>query len=1400
MVACALFLFASAFLMLVRRALKALWVGGAAAFSVCLLAGSPAGAQTAHFSGVTVNLTGGYYEPAGVALDAGGNVFFTGTDPETENIGVYEIVAASGYTTVNQLASNYAFSQPGALAVDASGNVFTSDLASGTVYEILAPQYTTVKVLPSINSQSSGIAVDKNGNVFVSYLYKNSVNEIPAPGYTTITVPLGNSATNDFNQPAGLAVDGNGDLFVADSVNGQVKEMVAVNGSIPANATVNIVGSGFTYPHGVALDAYGNLYVTDGIVKELLAVNGSIPSGASGVTLGSGFSDPDGVAVDASGNVFVADDGNNAVYEVETGRGNFGSVNVGSTSASAMPLTFTFDTAGTLGSTTVLTQGATGLDFTDAGSDTCTAGTVYNAGNTCTVNVKFSPQFPGPRYGSVELLSTTGALLATGYVQGTGVGPNVTFAMNASGTLQPAAQFSVGSGFSAPAGVAVDASRNIFVADFLTNKVQEITAASALTSVVTLATGFSYPNNLVVDGSGNIFLGDPGDSAVKEIVAAGGYTTIHTLGSGFNTPSGVAVDGRGNVYVADYSTKDVYEMLAVNGTIPASPTIRILASELGEPDGVAVDGSGNVFVANLVGGTVQEIVAVNGVIPSVPTINTIGTGFNNPYDVVVDGSGNVYVANFDGGMVQEMVADSGYSTVLTLGGGFMTPAAVGLDAHGNVLVADLNNHAVDFLDFEDAPSPTFADTEVSFTSSDSPQTITVTNLGNAPLVFAKPTTGTSPSVPAGFTWDTSSTCQQTTPSSPAPFQLAGGASCTMALDFAPTTTGSISGFLQWTDNALNSAGNQEAIQLVGNGTAGPLVTFSATSLSFGSVTVGQASGSQTVTLTNTGSAALQISSIVYGGGDSSSFVFGNSCGASLAVGANCSIQGHFAPTTGGPLMSSLVITDNAGNSPQTITFSGTGLAPDLIFGPPTLPNFPATNVGQTSSPQTLAVVNLGPGTLLLSNIAITGANANQFKLSNPCGTTVASDTSCILNVSFAPTQAGTAVANISFTDNAAGSPQTMALNGTGVVTPATMTSPAPGSTLTGSTVTFNWTTGAGVTQYDLHVGTTGAGSSNIFGGTVTGQSKSLTGIPTTGGTLNVRLYSFISGAWQYIDYTYTEINVPVPATMTSPMPDSTLTSSSATFTWTVGNLVTQYDLHVGTTGAGSSNIFGGAVTGQSKTVTGIPTSGGTLNVRVLSLIHGAWQYNDYVYTESNAVPAAMTSPTPGGILAGSAVAFAWTAGTEVTQYDLHIGTTGAGSSNIFAGTVAGQSKSVTGIPTTGGTLNVRLLSLINGVWQYADYTYTEATAAPATLTSPPPGSTLTGSSATITWTTGSLVTEYDLHVGTTGAGSSNIFGGTVTGQSKSVTGIPTTGGTLNVRLYSLIGGVWQYVDYTYKEQ
>ena len=368
--------------------------------------------------------------------------------------------------------------------------------------------------------------------------------------------------------------------------------------------------------------------------------------------------------------------------------------------------------------------------------------------------------------------------------------------------------------------------------------------------------------------------------------------------------------------------------------------------------------------------------------------------------------------------------------------------------------------------------------------------------------------------------------------------------------------------------------------------------------------------------------------------------------------------------------------------------------------------------------------------------------------------------------------------------------------------PASITSPAPGSTLTSSTVLFSWTTGSQVVQNLLHVGTTGVGSSNIFGGAVTGQSQSVKGIPTTGATLYVRLYSQANGAWQYLDYTYTEESPAAPAAITSPAPGSTLTGSSVSFSWTAGSDVTQYVLHVGTTGVNSSNIFGGAVTGDSKNITGIPATGGTLYVRLYSFFAGSYQYADYTYTEAiPATPAAITSPAPGSTLTGSSATFSWTAGSHVTQYVLHVGTSGVDSSNLFGGAVTGDSKSVTGIPTTGATLFVRLYSFFAGSYQYADYTYTEfSVPAPATITSPPPGSSLTGSTVTFTWTVGTQVKQYDLHVGTTGAGSTNIFSGVVSGQSQSVTGIPTIGGKLYVRLYSLIADTWQYEDYTFTEQ
>jgi hypothetical protein len=139
-------------------------------------------------------------------------------------------------------------------------------------------------------------------------------------------------------------------------------------------------------------------------------------------TIGSDLNYPSAVAVDGSGNIYIADAFNDRVLKETPSGGNFGTVNVGSPSTK-MSWIFTFDTAGTIGTPVVLTQGATGLDFADAGTGSCTTnGTAsqYNIGDTCTVDVVFTPTTAATRNGSVELASNSGSVIASGSSQGVG--------------------------------------------------------------------------------------------------------------------------------------------------------------------------------------------------------------------------------------------------------------------------------------------------------------------------------------------------------------------------------------------------------------------------------------------------------------------------------------------------------------------------------------------------------------------------------------------------------------------------------------------------------------------------------------------------------------------------------------------------------------------------------------------------------------------------------------------------------------------------------------------------------------------------------------------------------------------------------------------------------------------
>jgi len=211
----------------------------------------------------------------------------------------------------------------------------------------------------------------------------------------------------------------------------------------------------------------------------------------------------------------------------------------------------------------------------------------------------------------------------------------------------------------------------------------------------------------------------------------------------------------------------------------------------------------------------------------------------------------------------------------------------------------------------------------------------------------------------------------------------------------------------------------------------PAASLTPGSLNFGSVALGSNS-SLPVTLQNTGTAALQISGISVSAAQSSSFVQTNTCGSSLAAAAECTITVTFTPAQAGAQSATLQVSDNASGSPQAVNLQGTGTT--VKFSPASL-TFASITVGQSGQPQTTILTNVGSSSLQITSIGITGSNAGSFSQTNTCGAVLAAEQSCKITVTFAPTTTGTLSADVSVSDNAAGSPQMVPLSGTGGTPP-----------------------------------------------------------------------------------------------------------------------------------------------------------------------------------------------------------------------------------------------------------------------------------------------------------------------------------------------------------------------------
>ena len=180
-----------------------------------------------------------------------------------------------------------------------------------------------------------------------------------------------------------------------------------------------------------------------------------------------------------------------------------------------------------------------------------------------------------------------------------------------------------------------------------------------------------------------------------------------------------------------------------------------------------------------------------------------------------------------------------------------------------------------------------------------------------------------------------------------------------------------------------------------------------------------------------------------------------------------------------------------------------------------------------------------------------------------------------------------------------------------------ITSPAPSTTLTGSSVAFTWTAGAGATAYWIDAGSTPGGNQYFQSGNLGNVlTKTVTGLPINGSTVYVTLYSLVGGQWLNNQYTYTAYNPgSVLGVMQTPMPGSTLSGSTATFTWSAGSGATAYWMDVGST-VGGNNYYQSGNLGNvlTTTVYTLPADGSQIYVTLWSLVGGQWYYNEYNYT------------------------------------------------------------------------------------------------------------------------------------------------------------------------------------------
>jgi sugar lactone lactonase YvrE len=655
-------------------------------------------------------------QPQRVTVDGNGNVYFTASNAvfKSSSSGTLTLIAGTGrvgYAGDGGLATQAQFNNPQGIAVDGSGNVYVADTGNSLVRKITTDGFINVFA----------------GDVFFG---------VPQVGWAGDGGPA-IGATLDL--PVGLAIDSSGDLYIADSANNAIRE-VTPDGNIHtiaglgptqpgfAGDTTAAAGANLNGPLDVAVDSKSNVYIADtnnanvrmitastGIINTVAGstaiVSGAVViafayAGDGGTAILASLAGPAGVAVDSTGNIYIATYADNRIRKVDT-KGNIA----------------TF-------------AGNSGYGFAGDGGPALSA------------------QLSQPR--GISLDSSGNLYLADRWnnrIRKIAGGNISTIAGNGQGSFGGDGGIATSAQLSYPDGVAVDQAGNVYVSDLLNNRVRMVTPTGTISTVAgngnpgfggdggaATSAQLNQPAGLAIDSSGNLYIADSNNAAVRKVTPQGIISTVAGTGvEGFSgdggaatkatlmAPLGVAVDAQGNLYIADYygwirevnGSTGVISTIAGNGGLGYSGDGGSATSaQFYNPIAVAVDNAGNVYVADSGNGAVRRI--ANGIITTIAgngTLSYTGDGgpasqaqFSAISSLAVDAQGNIYVADANNNAIRLFPLGGNVSTIAGNGtqgytgdGGTATvaelnnPRAVAVSSSGNVYVADTGNNSVRLL-------------------------------------------------------------------------------------------------------------------------------------------------------------------------------------------------------------------------------------------------------------------------------------------------------------------------------------------------------------------------------------------------------------------------------------------------------------------------------------------------------------------------------------------------------------------------------------------------------------------------------------------------------------------------------------------------------------------------------